>query len=171
MTTAVFKSNTTLDTNELALDLGVLLFDRYTGRSRLLGDPSVTLADWPLPPYQKAPDSTYLFFGVRPGNYTVQVRSPEEAPYYLGVDIPLTLPMPNSLWPAFPDVTLADPSKPLDDPAQPAAYRRSATWPGCGPAPHIRFPPMRRWSAGQCPRALSRLPEPWSRTSAATRNT
>ena len=140
MATAIFKSNTTLDTSELALDLGVLLFDRYTGRSRLLGDPSVILAGWPLPPYQKSPDSTYLFFGVRSGNYTVQVRSSEDAPYYLGVDIPLTLPMPNPLWPAFPDVTLADPSKPLDDPTQPAAYRAQRDLAGLRPSTAYPFP-------------------------------
>jgi hypothetical protein len=31
--------------------------------------------------------------------------------------------MPHPLWPAFPDITLADQDKLLDDPAQPAAYR------------------------------------------------
>ena len=140
MTTGIFKPNSTLDTSELGPDLGVLLFDGYTGQSRLLGDTSVILVGGRSLPYQKVPESTYLFYAVRRGNYTVQVRSAEESPYYLGVDIPITLPMPNSLWPAFPDVTLADLSKPLDDPAQPAAYRAQRDLAGLRPSTAYPFP-------------------------------
>lgn len=140
MPSATFKTNLTPDTTKLVLDLAVLLFDRYTGAAQLLGNPSVLLAGAPAVPYRKAPESTYLFFGVRPGSYTVQVRSSTDAPYYLGVDIPVTLPMPNPHWPAFPDVTLADPNKPLADPTQPAVYRAQRDLAGLRPSAAYPFP-------------------------------
>jgi hypothetical protein len=138
MPVPIFES--TPDTNLLSLDLAVLLFDGYTGGSQLFGNPSVLLAGLPSAPYQKAPLSTYLFFGVRPGSYTVQVRSSDVAPCYLGVDIQVTLPMPNPLWPAFPDVTLADQSKPLDDPTQPTAYLAQRDLAALKPTTSYPFP-------------------------------
>jgi hypothetical protein len=72
---------------------------------------------------------------LAPGAYTLEVRSnrasPDQAPpYYLPADISLTVTdlsivvaAQKPVWPAFPDINLADQTKPLDDPTQPEAYR------------------------------------------------
>lgn len=140
MASATFEPGSTPDTTELALDLAVLLFDAYTGARQLLGSPTVSLAGSSATPYRKPGESTYLFFGVPAGSYTVQVRSPADRPYYLPADIPVTLPMPDPLWPAVPDASLADPSKPLDDPTQPAAYRAQRALAGMVPATAYPYP-------------------------------
>lgn len=125
---AKFKT-TSLDIRELRLSLALMLFDRFTRINRLVGNGTVRFADKPLVkpfiPFQKAPEAMFLFFEpLPPGAYTLEVRSDEDnSPYYLPADIPIVLPMPNPLWPAFPDLSLADLNKPLDDPTQPAAYR------------------------------------------------
>jgi hypothetical protein len=138
MSLPIYKS--TPDTNELSLGLAVLLQDRFTGIAQLFGKSSVVLAGVARPPYQKTTESTYLFFGVRPGTYTVQVRSDVATPYYLDVDIPVSLPMPNPRWPAFPDMTLADPSIPLSDPSQPAVYRAQRDLAALRPTTGYPFP-------------------------------
>jgi hypothetical protein len=123
-----FKT-TSLDTRELRLSLALTLFDGFSRTSRLVGHTTVRFADKPLVrpflPFQKAPEAIFLFFEpLPPGAYTVEIRSEEDdPPYYLPADVSVVLPMPNPLWPAFPDVSLADQNKPLDDPTQPAAYR------------------------------------------------
>jgi hypothetical protein len=139
---------------ELQLSLALLLYDGFTGTQRLIGDISVSILNEILtsPPvsgpvtrqwmFQKTPGATFLFFGLSPGLYTLGVRSNEAAPdqtppYYLPVDISVNVSGPSGtgpaqrpVWPAFPDINLADETKPLDDPTQPEAYqgqRRSAT--------------------------------------------
>ena len=83
------------------------------------------------PSYQKESQAAFVFPNLAAGNYTVNIRSTPDEPYYLPVDIPLTLPFerppvtlwPDApVWPGYPDILLADPSKMLDDPEQPAAY-------------------------------------------------
>lgn len=126
------------------LSLALILFDGFTGQNRLEGlyadeqaekadealaardgdttrlerHTTVRLRQRPLVPFRKLPDSTFLLFEMPAGAYTVEVRSP----VYVARDIPLALPPQNPLWPAYPDVTLADEDLPLDAPAQPAAY-------------------------------------------------
>jgi hypothetical protein len=51
------------------------------------------------------------------------VRSGVDTPYYLPTDITVTLPPASPLWPAFPDISIANSSLPLWDPGQPAPYR------------------------------------------------
>jgi len=127
---AVF-STTAPDVRELKLSLGLLLFDRFTRSQRTVGEINVSLANKPkrrpFIPFKKFPETTFLFFELPDGNYTIQVRSNENAadkkpPYYRALDLPISIPMPALLWPAFPDITLADPGKPLDDPTQFAPY-------------------------------------------------
>jgi len=95
----------------------------------------------PFVPLAKAPESTFLFFDLPAGPYTLEVRSNREGrsdqdqtrvdeeyylnqpSYYSKADINIVLPMPTARWPAFPDATLADQSKPLDDPNQSVPYR------------------------------------------------
>jgi hypothetical protein len=122
------------DVHELKLDFGfvLMLFDRFTHSQQLVGQTAVRLMNRPqtrpFMPFEKTAEATFLFLRLPPGDYTVQVRSNEQTSdrkpaYYLPVDVPITIPMPHSLWPAFPDITLANQNKLLDDPAQPAAYR------------------------------------------------
>lgn len=111
------------ETRALQLSLAVVLFDAFTGRSELRGEVEVRLAGGEQTPFERPSDATFLFFELAPGAYTVTVRSAGASPFYRSVDLSLNLPMPNPLWPAFPDVTLADPNKMLADPTQTPAYR------------------------------------------------
>src|SRR5205823_9946610 len=99
---------------------------------QLVGRTTVTLLGLDKKPIEKPSEGAFVFVGLAPRNYTVQVRSngPTETgkptpdrPYYLDLDRPIVLPMPHALWPAYPDLFLANQNLPLDDPAQPAAYR------------------------------------------------
>jgi hypothetical protein len=138
------------DIREHKLAFGLTLFDRFTRATHLLGQMTVRLAEMPpVPPFipfQKSPEAIFLFSGLAPGNYRVEVRSNEEdqggndPPYYVQVDIPVTLPMPHPLWPAFPDVLLADQNKPLDDPTQTAAYRQQRALATLQPTTAYPFP-------------------------------
>ena len=86
-------------------------------------------------PIRKPPLATFLFFGLLTGDYIAQVRSNNDSPgqtppFYLPADIsitvsdlPITVPVQPPIWPAFPDIKLADSTKPLNDPTQNAAYR------------------------------------------------
>lgn len=137
------------DIAQLQLSLALLLYDGFTGAQKLIGDISVSLSKTvtsplssPLQlqqtlqtPFRKTPQATFLFFGLLPGAYIASVRSnvdlPDQTPqYYLSTDIsinvadlPVAEPVQKPIWPAFPDINLADSTKPLDDPTQPAAYR------------------------------------------------
>jgi hypothetical protein len=148
--------------SELQLSLALLLYDGFTGAQQLIGDIAVSLFAETLasplqerfsspPPgsqvtrqrmFQKTPDATFLFFGLLPGAYAVEVRSNNASsdktpPYYLPADfsvnvtdLPIIVAAPEPIWPAFPDIKLADETKPLDDPTQPQVYRvqrRAAT--------------------------------------------
>lgn len=136
-----------LDVRELHLSLAVLLYDGFTGAQQLRGNVVVSLA--PAKPrnprflsFQKKPEATFLFFGLSPGSYNLQVRSNNGRSdrmfqYYLPTDISITVADPPNLapeqrpiWPVFPNTNLADRGKPLDDPTQPTPYavqRRAAT--------------------------------------------
>lgn len=113
------RSTLTPDTNEVQLSFAITFYDGFTGESRLAGATAVKLTGLEVAPIQKAPDSVFLFFNLKTGPYKVHA---ENQFYITPNDIAITLPMPNRLWPAYPDATLADPSKPLDDPTQSPAY-------------------------------------------------
>jgi hypothetical protein len=134
------------DIRELQLSLALLLYDGFTGAQELVGDITVSFANKPRTrpflPFRKTPQSTFLFFGLAAGAYTVQIRSNDELPdqtppYYLPTDVsvsvadlPVNVAAQKPIWPAFPDINLANGNKPLDDPTQPEAYqvqRRAAT--------------------------------------------
>jgi hypothetical protein len=127
-TMALFET-TDLDIFELRLGLAIQLFDRFTQVNRLFGKIRVRLAGSSLEPFPKPDQAMFLFFDLQPGAYTVEVRSNRDGgngkdpPYYLAVDIPINLPLTNPLWPAFPDVYVANRNLPLDDPAQSAIFR------------------------------------------------
>lgn len=142
---ARFKT-TSHDRRELRLGFALMLFDRFSQANRLVGNTTVRFATKPsvrpFVPLQKVPEGMFLFFEpLPPGAYTIEVRSEiDNTPYYLPADIPIGLPMPNALWPVFPDLSLADLSKPLDDPAQPAAYRAQRSAVTLQPSTAYPFP-------------------------------
>lgn len=103
-------------------------------------------------PYRKAPQAVFLYFGLLTGDYIAQVRSnlgsPQQAPpYYLTADISITVanisvsvPVQGAVWPAFPDIKLADSTKPLDDPTQNPAYRAQRAAATLQPSTAYPFP-------------------------------
>ncbi len=99
-----------------------------TNSGELVGDVTVTSGD--TEGKQKDSSGTFLFYGLKNGAQQLAVACGPYTPYYVPTTIGVTLPMPNGLWPAFPDVTLANPNLPLGDPGQTAAYmaqRKQAT--------------------------------------------
>ena len=105
------------------------------------------------PPYRKGPQAVFLYFGLLTGEYIAHVRSnldsPQQTPpYYLPADIsitvaelPVTNPVQQPIWPAFPDINLADNTKPLDDPTQNPAYRAQRLAATLQPSTAYPFPP------------------------------
>jgi hypothetical protein len=126
----------------------LLLRDGYTGGAILEGDVTVRIGR--LEPFlQKYPDATFVFADLKSGSYTIRVRSDVEQPYYLPADIPLTIPLarPSTtlwpqppIWPAYPDLVLADPEKNLDDSEQTAAYLAQRNLAGLQPSTSYPFP-------------------------------
>lgn len=124
----------------LLLSLALELYDRFSGAASLRGEVEVRLAGSGEEAYRRPGQACWLFFDLDPGAYTLEVRSAEETPYYLPVDIPVVLPMPDPLWPAYPDRSLADLNLPLDDPAQPVPYRDQRALATLQPAVAYPFP-------------------------------
>jgi hypothetical protein len=113
------------------------LYDGFTGLADLAGEVTVEVAGHENG-WQKPNVAQFVFFLLTPGSYTASVASSPLTPNYAPASIPITVPAAGSLWPAFPDRTLADPTKLLDDPTQTAAYlaqRAQATL-----APTVQYP-------------------------------
>jgi hypothetical protein len=121
---------------ELAGDISIsLAYETLTSPlSSPIGSPPGSFQPVIQRPYRKTPQAIFLYFGLLTGEYVAHVRSnmdlPEQSPpYYLPADIritvaglPITTPVQQPIWPAFPDINLADNTKPLDDPTQNPAY-------------------------------------------------
>jgi len=110
-----------LETSEAKLVFALLLRDRLTLTDSLIGDVSVTSGPWTG--WRKEASGTFLFLSLPNGTFDLTVRSSRDTPYYLPTDITVSIPPASTLWPAFPDISLADPTLLLSDPAQPATYR------------------------------------------------
>jgi hypothetical protein len=122
---------------ELIGDISVSLVNETPGSPlhETITSPPVPSQRRPQTPFRKTPQATFLFLGLFPGAYIAQVRSnvdvPDQTPpYYLPADVlvsvavlPVAVPIQKPIWPAFPDINLADGAKPLNDPTQPEAYR------------------------------------------------
>jgi hypothetical protein len=104
-----------------SLQFALLLRDGFADTDELLGD--VTVTSGSIAGQQQGDSGTFLFYSLKPGPQALKVNSGPYTPYYLPATIPVTVPMPSPLWPAFPDVTQADPTLPLGDPGQTAAYK------------------------------------------------
>lgn len=120
---------------EIALQFALLLRDGFADSDELQGD--VVVSAGAIQGNQKYPTGAFLFYHLKPGMQSLSVRSGSDTPYYLPTDITVAIPVPPPpspvpalLWPAFPDIRLADPDLPLGDPAQKPAYatqRQTAT--------------------------------------------
>lgn len=106
---------------EVKLQFVLLLRDGFADSDQLLGN--VTVASGTIDGEQKDSSGAFLFYDLKPGPQSLAISSGPYTPYYLPTTIAVTVPMPSALWPAFPDVTLADPTLPLGDPGQTAAYK------------------------------------------------
>jgi hypothetical protein len=119
------------------LQIALLLFDRFTGSDNLLGE--VTVTSGSVQGARKPGTGTFIFANLKPGVRNLTVASALTTPYYLPVTIPVTIPAPATLWPAYPDVTLANPALSLKDPGQTAAYLAQRQLAGLLPTPAYPF--------------------------------
>jgi hypothetical protein len=138
------------DVRELQASLVLLLRDAVTDASVLEGDVTVTIGSnvpSPVVPMRKTPDATFVFVGLAAGSYKVSVRSSADAPYYQPLDFPIQLPLTSPVgspwpqpWPGYPNVTLADPTKTLNDPGQTAVYLAQREQTALQPTTSYPFP-------------------------------
>jgi hypothetical protein len=103
------------------LQFALLLRDGVANSGQLQGEVSVQSGT--IVGQQKDSSGVFLFYKLKPGAQTLTVNSDKYTPYYRSTTVAVTIPMPSVTWPAFPDVTLADPTLPLSDPGQTAAYK------------------------------------------------
>jgi len=123
---------------ELKPSLVIQLTDGVTGSRQLAGDLDVRIGSLPAA-FAKENESTFVFLNLPDATYNIAVASLAGTPYYLPRMITVTVPLSSPLWPAFPDIGLADLTKPLDDPSQPAAYRAQRDMARVMPAPAYPF--------------------------------
>ncbi len=135
MTISGLRHPELLQTKGFALQL----FDGFSGESQLEGELAVSILGR-KPPFEKPDSATFVFLDLDAGLWTISVLPSSRTPYYSPVTIPVSLPMADPLWQAYPDVSLADLSKPLDDPTQPAPYRAQRALATLQPTPSYPFP-------------------------------
>jgi len=116
------------------------LYDGFTGEPQLQGQVLVSIVGQ-KPPIAKTASATFVFLNIGPGAYSISVQSSVQTPFYLPVNVSVTLPLADPLWQAYPDLSLADRTKSLDDPTQPAAYRAERALATLRPTPQYPFPP------------------------------
>lgn len=110
------------------LQFALVLRDGFSDSDSLLGDVSVTCAN--IAGQRKGDSSAFLFYALPPGAQVLNVSPDADTPYYVPRQVTVTVPVPQPaspapqfLWVAFPDIRLADQTKPLRDPAQSALYK------------------------------------------------
>lgn len=140
--------NASPDILPFAPALVLLLRDAVTGANTLAGDVDVTIgAAEPLIPNPNR--AMFVFVQLANGSYVVKVRSTEDEPYYLPLDIVVKLPFARPskslwaqppVWTGIPDLVLADPTKLLDDPEQTSAYQAQRAQTLLLPATSYPFP-------------------------------
>jgi len=122
-----------------SLQFALLLRDAFADSAQLLGGVGVSCQG--VQGQRKDSSGTFLFNGLTPGALVFAVSSDPGTPYYQPLIVPVALPMPSALWPAFPDRTAADPNLPLGDPGQAAAYRAQRQQATLLPTTGYPFPP------------------------------
>lgn len=118
---------------------GLNLYDGFTGEPQLQGEVAVSIGKMKAA-VEKSFPAMFVFPNLPSGSYVISVEAAPETAFYSNVSIPISMPMPDPLWPAYPDISLADKSKPLDDPGQPAAYRAQRALATLAPTPSYPFP-------------------------------
>src|ERR1700677_3360749 len=93
---------------EVSLQFALLLRDGFANSDQLVGDVSVLAG--PIEGQQKDSSGNFLFNNLKPGPQSFVVSSGLYTPYYQPTKIPINIPMPSALWPAFPDMTIANPN-------------------------------------------------------------
>lgn len=122
------RLSSSAESRKIVLSFALLLRDGFADSDQLLGDVSVS-ADG-VAGQRKGMSGVFLFFGLSAGQHTFAIGGEPSTPYYTPTQILATQPMPDPLWPAYPDIKLADPTLPLGDPGQTAAFvkqRQAAT--------------------------------------------
>ena len=126
------------ETTQVNLQFALLLRDGFAQSDELLG--GVTVSCGAIEGRRKDSSGVFLFFDLKPGPLVFTVESDPYTPYYLPTRIAASVPMPSALWPAFPDLTIADPDLPLGDPGQTAAYKAQRQQVSLLPAVQYPFP-------------------------------
>lgn len=108
---------------DVTLQFALLLRDGFADSDQLLGTVSVTAGSIQGQPNRDG--NAFLFYNLKTGPQSFSISSGPDTPYYLAkaINLNITSPMPSPLWPAYPDITKADPTLPLGDPNQPAIYK------------------------------------------------
>jgi hypothetical protein len=117
----------------------VQLLDGVTGAADLAGAVQVTV-DGRKPDVAKPSQGVFAFFALPDGTHDVAARSDPNTPFYLDLAAKLDSPSKTAQWPAWPDLSLADRTLPLDDPGQPPAYKTQRIAATLQPAPQYPFP-------------------------------
>ena len=139
MTQQNFLQLETITTRGFALQL----FDGFNNASQLQCPVIITMPGYTKNkgvPFEQTDSSTFIFFDLTPGQYTVSVAMNQQTPFYLPASFPVTVPAATSIWQVFPDISLADITLDLDDPTQPAAYLAQRSQATLQPTPHYPFP-------------------------------
>jgi hypothetical protein len=111
------------ESTNVQLAFALLLRDRYAQSDQLVGAVNVNAGNIPAMRRDGA-TGCFVFLNLKPGAHTLNVTADQWTPYYRSVSIPVVAPPPPAKWPAYPDITLANRNLRLDDPAQPAAFRK-----------------------------------------------
>lgn len=126
------------ETFEFQVAFVVVLRDRYSGSEELAGEVIVKAGDVPAGRKQGGAGA-FLFSKLAAGVHDLSVESASWTPYYVPVKFPVTVPVPPSKWPAYPDVTLANLDLALDDAGQKPAFRDQFVHAALSPTIHYPF--------------------------------
>jgi hypothetical protein len=128
----------------VTLQFALLLRDGFADSDELLG--VVTVTGGNISGQRKDSTGTFLFYDLKPGAQQVAVSSDPDTPYYLPAKVGIQIPVPDPpppmpfLWPAFPDIRLADPNLLLGDAGQKAAYKTQRAAASLSPSISYPFP-------------------------------
>jgi hypothetical protein len=126
------------ETIETTLQFALLLRDGFADSGVLLGEVSVVSGT--IEGERKYPSGAFVFSGLHTGAQTLKVSSSDATPYYMAKDVTVQIPPAAPLWPAFPDITVADPNLPLGDPGQTAVFKAQRQAATLLPAAAYPFP-------------------------------
>lgn len=127
------------------LQFVLLVRDGFADSDQLRGEVTVTAGT--IKVTRRDSNGSFLFYKLKPGAQSLAVESGLNTPYYLPTKTAVMVPVPQPAppapqypWPVFPDVRLADPSLPLGDAGQKAAYKQQRAAATLFPSPAYPFP-------------------------------